>query len=610
MFTMNWRRWTRLDLKDQYFGCEIEMTGITREQAAQAVAALFGTTARQTHESHTYDPWEVTDGVGKKWRFVYDGSIETTRRECGRQAAAHDRRYSVEMNSPKLEYSEMKKLQEVIRALRHAGAVVNESCGMHVHVDASGHTPHSLRNALSIMYSKEDILFRAIGAKPDRISQYCQYSRENVVRTVRALSPHLTIRVTAADPEPEDGYAPSGVKSITMPDGTVVEGDTADFTVSANGTYDFVITDNGGNTATLHAQVGNVDTARPTVDFHFEPLDGGDRTIITEYGKTEYYNYDIIMNASAGDVGSGIERYEYKVGDGEWTVFGPADPPKFTEEQIVHIVVRVWDVAGNVSEEKARDIVLDKTPPTASHTLTPGKDGKVNINLGTDGSICGVQSITRPDGSVAYGVDTLVFEVDRNGDYDFFVWDRCGNLLKYTVPVDSFVTPVKPEPAPSEPEEPKPKPEPEPEPDPETEGPAALVEVPAREDARALTLADLACTLLSILLAILVWLHGKKDGGEDADDEDEQVDEDVEEDEPRGYAVQKTVNAVLAVLSVVLFFLTQPLVWRFRLVDWWTVLFVLLCGAALAMLIWRRRSESATEEDTAEETANAATSGS
>ena len=97
------------------------------------------------------------------------------------------------MNSPKLEYSEMKKLQEVIRTLRRAGAVVNDSCGMHVHVDASRHTPRSLRNALSIMYSKEDILFRAIGAKPERIQQYCQYSRENVVRTVRALSPHLTM---------------------------------------------------------------------------------------------------------------------------------------------------------------------------------------------------------------------------------------------------------------------------------------------------------------------------------------------------------------------------------------------------------------------------------
>ena len=120
-----------------------------------------------------------------------------------------------------------------------------------------------------------------------------------------------------------------------------------------------------------------------------------------------------------------------------------------------------------------------------------------------------------------------------------------------------------------------------------------------QEDTRALTLADLACTLLSVLFAILVWLRRKKDGGEDANDEDEQdeqADVDEEEDEPRGHAVQKTVNAVLAVLSVVLFFLTQPLVWRFRFVDWWTVLFVLLCGTALAMLIWKRKQENSPEE--------------
>ena len=72
--------------------------------------------------------------------------------------------------------------------------------------------------------------------------------------------------------------------------------------------------------------------------------------------------------------------------------------------------------------------------------------------------------------------------------------------------------------------------------------------------------------------------------------------EKAEENEPRGYAVQKTVNAVLAVLSVVLFFLTQPLVWCFRFVDWWTVLFVLLCGTALAMLIWKRKEENKVEE--------------
>ena len=32
-----------IGIKDQYFGTEIEMTGITRRKAAEAVAELFGT---------------------------------------------------------------------------------------------------------------------------------------------------------------------------------------------------------------------------------------------------------------------------------------------------------------------------------------------------------------------------------------------------------------------------------------------------------------------------------------------------------------------------------------------------------------------------------------
>ena len=132
------------------------MTGLSRQQAAEAVAALFGATAIHSRSSRTYDPWEVTDNEGKTWRFVFDASIRATHRSGRRQLSTGDDTYKVEMNSPKLEYSEMGKLQDVVRTLRHAGAVVNSSCGMHVHVDASKHTPQSLKNALSIMYSKED----------------------------------------------------------------------------------------------------------------------------------------------------------------------------------------------------------------------------------------------------------------------------------------------------------------------------------------------------------------------------------------------------------------------------------------------------------------------
>ena len=156
------------------------MTGITRQQAAEAVASLFGTTAVHSRSSRTYDPWEVIDNEGKKWRFVYDSSIHASHRVGRRQQPVSNKTYKVEMNSPKLEYSEMGKLQEVVRALRHAGAVVNESCGMHVHVDASRHTPQSLKNALSIMYSKEDILFKALNVNEERVIRYCKKVRANI----------------------------------------------------------------------------------------------------------------------------------------------------------------------------------------------------------------------------------------------------------------------------------------------------------------------------------------------------------------------------------------------------------------------------------------------
>ena len=182
-----------IDLKDQYFGCEIEMTGLTRQKAAEAVASLFGTMARQTHESRIYDPWEVIDNEGKKWRFVYDGSIRGSQRTGRQQVTNGDGTYKVEMNSPKLEYSEMGKLQEVVRALRHAGAVVNPSCGMHVHVDASQHTPQSLKNALSIMYSKEDILFKALNVNESRVERWCQKVREPMLEKIRKLPTNTTM---------------------------------------------------------------------------------------------------------------------------------------------------------------------------------------------------------------------------------------------------------------------------------------------------------------------------------------------------------------------------------------------------------------------------------
>jgi hypothetical protein len=174
-------------LKQQNFGIEIEMTGITRETAAKAIAAHFGTT-----EKYTGSTYVVRDPEGKTWKLVNDGSIDKERRDSkGHYRPINDRDYSVELVSPILIYDEIPKVQKVVRTLRKAGARVNPSCGLHVHVDAANHSAKTLRNLLGVMYGKEDLLFKALQVK-DRRVRYCRKTREDILTAARK-DKHLTM---------------------------------------------------------------------------------------------------------------------------------------------------------------------------------------------------------------------------------------------------------------------------------------------------------------------------------------------------------------------------------------------------------------------------------
>jgi len=177
---------SEVGIKDQCFGMEDEMTGITRRQAAEALAELFGSSAQ--YAGGTYDKWAVTDNEGKTWELASDSSI---RKECisgDEYVGTSDGDYSVELVTPKLTYDEIPKLQEVIRALKNAGAKVNSSCGLHVHIDAINHNRQSLKNLIGIMYSKEDILFKALKVNEERASRWCQKVREPMLKKARRLS--------------------------------------------------------------------------------------------------------------------------------------------------------------------------------------------------------------------------------------------------------------------------------------------------------------------------------------------------------------------------------------------------------------------------------------
>lgn len=143
------------------------MTGLTRNSAAKVVAKYFNTSA--SHIGGSYDSYTVRDNANRQWKIMSDSSIRAESRNSNNASAL----YRVEFVSPICQYGDIETIQEIVRQLRHAGAKVNGSCGIHVHVDASNHTPQTLRNIVNIMASKEDLLYKTLKIKVAR-EHYCK----------------------------------------------------------------------------------------------------------------------------------------------------------------------------------------------------------------------------------------------------------------------------------------------------------------------------------------------------------------------------------------------------------------------------------------------------
>ncbi len=172
-------------MRTQRFGIEIEMTGITREKAAEAIAEYFGT--ESFYIGTYYKTYGAKDRQGRTWKATFDSSIIAQKKSGGRTMRAADE-YKCEVVSPILTYGDMADLQEIIRQLRHKGAFVNSQCGIHIHVDAGRYTPQTLRNLVNIIASKEDILYKALRIDPARM-RWCKKTNERLIEAINRKKP-------------------------------------------------------------------------------------------------------------------------------------------------------------------------------------------------------------------------------------------------------------------------------------------------------------------------------------------------------------------------------------------------------------------------------------
>jgi hypothetical protein len=164
-----------INMKEQNFGLELEFTNLSRDDAARAIAQVINGNTFFTKE-RSYDKRIVTGADGRKWQVMSDASVR----------GSHSNRGG-EFVTPICKYEDMSTVQECIRALRRAGAKVDYTCGIHVHVDGANHNARSLKNLAFMFRSKEDMIYKGVGAEDRKHNQYCKPIDDELVENIRKI---------------------------------------------------------------------------------------------------------------------------------------------------------------------------------------------------------------------------------------------------------------------------------------------------------------------------------------------------------------------------------------------------------------------------------------
>ncbi|CUO34470.1 MULTISPECIES: amidoligase family protein [Clostridium] len=175
-------------MKNQTIGVEIEMTGITKAEAAEVAVTFLG--GRITREYDGYDTYNIIAPDQRIWKIMNDASIKTMKNTKGKLKGVNNKDYSVELVTPILRYEDIETLQELIRRLRKAGAVSDSElqCGIHIHIGAKDHTPNTLKNLVNLMAAKEDLIYKSLEIDPARV-RWCKKVNEDLIQAINKKKP-------------------------------------------------------------------------------------------------------------------------------------------------------------------------------------------------------------------------------------------------------------------------------------------------------------------------------------------------------------------------------------------------------------------------------------
>lgn len=173
------------------FGIEIEFTGVTRLMVVAALEELFGTKAEgreSTAVNEPYTYYRITDESGSVWRvvrdrsirsefYVYNKPIDLPFSAC--QAGVDGvliknlEDFKVELVSPVLTAESLPTLYRIVEVIKSLGGIVNESTGVHIHIDAPT-SAYELLDLLKRFCREQDAIMEYFKPEEYRLDNYCK----------------------------------------------------------------------------------------------------------------------------------------------------------------------------------------------------------------------------------------------------------------------------------------------------------------------------------------------------------------------------------------------------------------------------------------------------
>lgn len=172
-------------MESHNFGIEIELTGISRRQASELIGSYFGSTVEQTSEVRS----KIEDKQGRVWYITNDRSIRPQTSRGNEESLTEDElnTYRVELITPILDYSELNILGDIINMFKLNGAFVNNTCGIHIHLDMNRHNVVSLKRLINLFHANTAVLYKALGIYTNRL-KYCRKLSNSIVKRVNSHS--------------------------------------------------------------------------------------------------------------------------------------------------------------------------------------------------------------------------------------------------------------------------------------------------------------------------------------------------------------------------------------------------------------------------------------